>query len=140
MTEQPPVEDLNDPRHIYQARAAHAARQAERDFEREVEAAMSTAPPRIGTILRRALSREATSASIARQDASGHMPLAVCLDGQVVGLIPENADSTSPEGIAALRGAAAAARGIPAERFEILQVCHLHPGSSAVDCLDCEPA
>jgi hypothetical protein len=67
------------------------------------------------------------------------MPLAVCLDGEVIGLVPDGADSTSPEGIAALRGAAAAELGLPAERFEILGTCHLHPRASAVDCLHCEP-
>lgn len=81
-----------------------------------------------------------TSGSIRRQDASGHMPLAVCLDGRVIDLVPDGADYKSPEGIAALRGAAGAELGLPLERFEILLVCHRHPTSSAVDCLDCEPA
>jgi hypothetical protein len=31
-----PDEDVDDPRHIYQARAWHAAREAERDFERSL--------------------------------------------------------------------------------------------------------
>jgi hypothetical protein len=81
-----------------------------------------------------------SSKSIRRQDASGHMPLAVCLDGQVIDLVPDGVDYTSEAGIAALRGAAAVELGVPAERFEILVICHLHPTSSAVDCLDCEPA
>ncbi len=67
------------------------------------------------------------------------MPLAVCLNGAVFALVPEGADTTSAEGIAALRGWAGDRLGVPPERFEILQVCHLHPASSAVDCLECEP-
>jgi hypothetical protein len=81
-----------------------------------------------------------SSESIRRQDASGHMPLAVCLDGRVINLVPDGVDYQSEAGIAALRGAAAAELGLPVERFEILVVCHRHPTSSAVDCLDCEPA
>ena len=80
-----------------------------------------------------------TSPSVRRQDASAHMPLAVCLDGYVIDLVPDGADSTSPEGIAALRGAAAVKLTRKPEDFEILQVCHLHPSWSAVDCLNCEP-
>lgn len=75
--------------------------------------------------------------SIKRQDAGG--PLAVCLDGRVIDLAPSGADYLSPEGIAALRGAAGAELGLPEERFEILVTCAKHPKSSAVDCLDCEP-
>lgn len=77
--------------------------------------------------------------SLSRQDASADMPLAVCLDGRVIDLVPADADYLSAEGIAALRGAAAAEIGVPPERLEILVVCHLHPTSSAVDCLGCEP-
>jgi hypothetical protein len=67
------------------------------------------------------------------------MPVAVCLDGRVVDLVPPGADYMSAAGIATLRAAASAEIGVPAERFEILTVCRLHPQSSAVDCLDCEP-
>jgi hypothetical protein len=81
-----------------------------------------------------------SSESIRRQDASKHMPLAVCLDGRVIDLVPDDTYDGSIECIAALRGAASAELGLPPERFEILLVCHLHPTSSAVDCLDCEPA
>jgi hypothetical protein len=77
--------------------------------------------------------------SLRRQDDSGHMPLAVCLDGRVIDLVPAGADYPSAEGIAALRGASAAEIGVAPDRLEILVVCHLHPQSSAVDCLDCEP-
>lgn len=75
--------------------------------------------------------------SIKRQDNGG--PLSVCLDGQVVILVPPGIDYQSEAGIAALRGAAAAKLNLPAERFEILVTCAAHPRSSAVDCLDCEP-
>lgn len=77
--------------------------------------------------------------SLNRQDASGHMPLAVCQNGRVIDLVPAGADYLSEEGIAALRGATAAKIGVVPELLEILVVCHLHPQSSAVDCLDCEP-
>lgn len=80
-----------------------------------------------------------SSESIRRQNASGYMPLAVCHNGRVIDLVPVGADHQSPEGIAALRGAAAAEIGVAPELLEILIVCHLHPTSSAVDCLDCEP-
>lgn len=83
--------------------------------------------------------RSALGESVHRQDASAHMPLAVCLDGQVINLVPDGADHQSDAGITALRGAAAAKLGVPPERFEILAVCYRHPTSSAVDCLDCEP-
>jgi hypothetical protein len=36
MTHDGMAEDTNDPRHVYQARAAHVARQAERDFDRSI--------------------------------------------------------------------------------------------------------
>jgi hypothetical protein len=81
-----------------------------------------------------------SSESIRRQDASGHMPLVVCYNGRVIDPVPACADYQSPEGIAALCGAAAAEIGVAPELLEILVVCHLHPTSSAVDCLDCEPA
>lgn len=80
-----------------------------------------------------------TSEGIRRQDASRRMPLAVCLDGRVIDFVPDGVYDGSLECIAALRGAAGAELGLPPERFEILAVCHLHPTSSAVDCLNCEP-
>ncbi|MEU4558449.1 hypothetical protein AB0F72_08665 [Actinoplanes sp. NPDC023936] len=84
--------------------------------------------------------RASLGESVLRQDASGHMPLAVCLDGRVIDLVPDGADTYSAEGRAALYAAAAAEIGVASGRFEILAVCHRHPTSSAVDCLDCEPA
>jgi hypothetical protein len=80
-----------------------------------------------------------SSESIHRQDASGHMPLGVCHNGRVIDLVPACADYLSEKGIAALRGATAAEIGVSPELLEILVVCHLHPQSSAVDCIDCEP-
>ena len=77
--------------------------------------------------------------SVRRQDASAHMPLAVCLDGRVLDVVPDDADTASAEGRAALFAAAAAGSGVDPSGLEILAVCHLHPTSSAVDCLDCEP-
>ncbi|GAB7053218.1 hypothetical protein [Catenuloplanes indicus] len=56
MTDPQPAEDFNDPRHIYQARAAQAAREAEHDFVRGIDAEISTPAPGIGTLMRRALS------------------------------------------------------------------------------------
>ncbi len=81
-----------------------------------------------------------TSESIRRQDTSRHMPLAVCYEGTVLDVLPKDADTHTDEGRAALREAAAAEIGVNPDLLEILLVCHLHPTSSAVDCLDCEPA
>lgn len=76
--------------------------------------------------------------SIRRQDASGHMPLAVCRNGVVVDFVPGGLDTSDPDIRARLFAAAAAEFG-SLDGLEILAVCHLHPRSSAVDCLDCEP-
>ncbi len=81
-----------------------------------------------------------TFESIRRQDASGHMPLAVCYQGRVIDLLADDADTHTAKGRAALREAAAAEIGANPDLLEILLACHLHPTSSAVDCLDCEPA
>jgi hypothetical protein len=78
-----------------------------------------------------------TSDSIRRQDASAHMPLAICHNGRVIDLIPEGVDASDQRTRDGLFAAAFAETGF--EVLEILAVCHLHPTSSAVDCLDCEP-
>jgi hypothetical protein len=76
--------------------------------------------------------------SLRRQDASAHMPLAVCRNGQVIDLIPAGTDTSDQPTREGLFAAAAAEIG-RSDGLEILVVCHLHPTSSAVDCLDCEP-
>ena len=67
------------------------------------------------------------------------MPLAVCHNGRVIDPIPLDTDSSHQPHREALFAAASAETGIPVMELEILVVCHLHPTSSAVDCLDCEP-
>ena len=81
-----------------------------------------------------------SSESIRRQDASGHMPLAVCHNGRVIDLLPMDTDTRDQRTREGLFAAASAETGIAVTDLEILAVCHLHPTSSAVDCLDCEPA
>lgn len=61
------------------------------------------------------------------------MPLGVCLDGELFKLVPAGSDGRAE------LAAVAAKHGRSADEFEILVVCHRHPTSSAVDCLDCEP-
>jgi hypothetical protein len=73
------------------------------------------------------------NASLNRQDASGRMPLAVCLDGRVLARVRPGSDA------AACLGEVAAERGIDPGHLEILQVCVKHPETSAVDCVICEP-
>lgn len=80
-----------------------------------------------------------SSESIRRQDASSHMPVAVCHQGRVIDLVPADVDDSDQPTREALFAAASAETGIPVMELEILLVCHLHPTSSAVDCLDCEP-
>lgn len=77
--------------------------------------------------------------SIRRQDDSAHMPLAVCHNGRVIDVVPAGTDTTDPATRAGLFAAAAAEIGVSVMHLEILTVCHLHPTSSTVDCLDCEP-
>lgn len=66
-------------------------------------------------------------------------PLAVCHNGRVIDLVPDGVDASDQATREGLFAAAAAEIGVPALDLEILTVCHLHPTSSAVDCLDCEP-
>jgi hypothetical protein len=73
------------------------------------------------------------SESIRRQDASGHLPLCVWRNGDLVGAVETVEDGR--ELIAKF-----VAAGERETSFEVLVPCHLHPTSSAVDCLDCEPA
>jgi hypothetical protein len=82
-----------------------------------------------------------SSKSIRRQDASGlsGAPTAVCHNGRVIDLMPAGMDDSDQPTREALFAAASAETGIPVMELEILLVCHLHPTSSAVDCLDCEP-
>ncbi len=86
------------------------------------------------------------SESIKRQDASGHMPLAVCHNGRVLGNVPKHlenqygTDSRPAPDLWDFITRAAALHGVNPDDTELLQACHLHPKSSAVDCLDCEPA
>lgn len=81
-----------------------------------------------------------SSEPLRRQDASSHMPVAVCHNGQVIDLVPQGVDDSDQPTREALFAAASAETGIPVMQLEILLVCHLYPTSSAVDCLDCEPA
>lgn len=74
--------------------------------------------------------------SIERQDASGHMPLGVFLQGELVGTVTDQRDD--PYGEHAVQRIATE-RGINQHLFEVLTLRHLHPTVSAVDCLDCEP-
>jgi hypothetical protein len=76
----------------------------------------------------------AMNESMRHQDASAHMPLGVFLDGNLVAIVP--ADDLYGE---ATRDQAAAERGLPANRLEVLQVCHRHPTLAAVDCTVCVP-
>lgn len=73
-----------------------------------------------------------SSKSINRQDASGHLPLCVWKNGDLVGAVNDRdeADELIDDFVAA---------GDARSDFEVLVPCHLHPTSSAVDCLDCEP-
>ena len=73
------------------------------------------------------------------QDASAHMPVAVCHNGRVIDLVPRGVDDSHQPNRESLFAAASAKTGIPVMDLEILLVCHLHRQSSAVDCLDCEP-
>lgn len=84
--------------------------------------------------------------SARRQDASAHMPLAVCHNGRVLAIVPnhlENAygpDCRPNSVLWEFVTRAAAQHWLSPDDTEILATCHLHPCSSAVDCLDCEPA
>lgn len=74
-----------------------------------------------------------SSESIRRQDASSRLPLCVWRNGDLVGAV--NNHGEAEELIAGF-----VAAGEQRCNFEVLVPCHLHPTSSAVDCLDCEPA
>jgi hypothetical protein len=65
-------------------------------------------------------------------------PLAVCHNGRVIHLVPNGVDTSDDAARATLFAAAAAEIGVN-DGLEILAACPLHPTSSAVDCLDCEP-
>jgi hypothetical protein len=86
-----------------------------------------------------------SSASVSRQDASGHMPLGVCHNGRVLALVPRRLendygrDGRPGPALWDFITHAAAKHWLSPDDTELLQVCHLHPTSSAVDCLDCEP-
>jgi len=86
------------------------------------------------------------SDSIRRQDASAHMPLAVCHNGRVLATVPSGMDGQYGEDgrpnavLWSFVTSVAARHWLSPDDTEILVVCHLHPNSSAVDCLDCEPA
>lgn len=75
--------------------------------------------------------------SIRRQDAPGHMPLGVFRNGELVAVVDDA--EADPYG-SATRDLYAAVNDVDPYELEVLLLCHLHPGSSAVDCLDCEPA
>lgn len=77
-----------------------------------------------------------TSDSVRRQDASAHMPLGVFRNGELVAVV-EDRDG-DPHG-RATRDLYAAHNDVDPHELEVLLLCHLHPTSSAVDCLDCEP-
>ena len=74
------------------------------------------------------------SESMRHQDASGHMPLGVFFNGDLVTIVP-GGDKTGE----ATRDRIAAAWDMPPNRFEVLQVCHRHPTVAAVDCTVCVP-
>jgi hypothetical protein len=74
--------------------------------------------------------------SIRRQDASAHMPLGVFRNGELVAVIEDPAGD--PSGTAT-RDLWAAHNEVSPFELEVFVLCHLHPLSSAVDCLDCEP-
>jgi hypothetical protein len=84
--------------------------------------------------------------SVHRQDASGHMPLLICHNGRVLAPVPARlVDGFGPDARpnAALWAhitKVAALHWLSPDDTELLVPCHLHPTSSAVDCLDCEPA
>jgi hypothetical protein len=78
-----------------------------------------------------------SSESIRRQDASKHMPLGVFRNGDLVAVV-EDRDG-DPHG-RATRDLWADLNDVDPHELEVLLLCHLHPMSSAVDCLDCEPA
>jgi hypothetical protein len=76
-----------------------------------------------------------SSESVRRQNTSAHMPLGVFRNGDLVAVV----DDADPHG-RATRDLYAAAHDADPYELEVLLLCHLHPTSSAVDCLDCEPA
>ena len=82
-----------------------------------------------------------SSESIRRQDASGlaGAPVAVCQNGVVIDVVPRGVDSSDQPTRERLFAAVAAKLGVSPMELEILLICHLHPQSSAVDCLECEP-
>ncbi len=77
-----------------------------------------------------------------RQDESGNSPLALCHNGRVLAIAVPAADypMLDDPAIRAQAERLAAQHGLRWDDLELLAICHLHPQSSAVDCLDCEPA
>ncbi|GAA0529236.1 hypothetical protein GCM10010172_07360 [Paractinoplanes ferrugineus] len=65
--------------------------------------------------------------------------LAVCHNGRVVDLVPDGVDASDQTTREGLFAAAAAEIGVVVGDLEILAICPVHPQSSAVDCIDCDP-
>lgn len=80
-----------------------------------------------------------------RLDQSSHMPRAVCRNGRVLAVVPAHLthaygpDAAPTPTLAAFIAEVARLNWASVEDVEILMVCHVHPQSSAVDCIDCEP-
>lgn len=79
--------------------------------------------------------RLVVSTSMDRKNASAHMPLGIFSGDRLMATADPTADFTGEH----TRAAVAKSTGMAETDLEILLLCHLHPTSSAVDCLDCEP-